>query len=295
MKIKIVTAIYSNLYGSEFGGRPNRGSHYIHSLESIIKMSDGDFIIYTSDEEKELIENKFSKFSNKKIITYDLKNSKFQKLFEKYKDYENAKTSDRSLEIQYLKLQWLNENNYDCDYIYWIDSGLSHCGIIPNKWLICKENFSNMSDYYYSTIFDNNFLTKLINFTNDKIFCITKENHMNFWSSQPNDMFTPNQYDQKWHVIGGLFGGKSEIVKKLWDLFYDYSFKTAEHYKTIWYEENILTIIFYNHNDLFVTKYFDIWWHENNTNTLYTEGKTIEEFLNEKKSFYKALEDIINN
>ena len=37
MKTKIVTAIYDNLFGSDLGGRINRGGHYRHSLKSLLK------------------------------------------------------------------------------------------------------------------------------------------------------------------------------------------------------------------------------------------------------------------
>ena len=51
MKIKFITSIYSDLHGTEFGGRPNRGSHYRYSLLSLLKMTDADFLCYTSDRE----------------------------------------------------------------------------------------------------------------------------------------------------------------------------------------------------------------------------------------------------
>ena len=53
MKTKIVTAIYDNLFGSDLGGRINRGGHYRHSLRSLLKMNDADFVCYTSEEEIE--------------------------------------------------------------------------------------------------------------------------------------------------------------------------------------------------------------------------------------------------
>jgi len=51
MSVKFITSIYSDLYGTEFGGRPNRGGHYRYSLLSLLKMTDADFLCYTSDRE----------------------------------------------------------------------------------------------------------------------------------------------------------------------------------------------------------------------------------------------------
>jgi len=51
MKIKFITCIYGNLWGTEMGGRPSRFGHYMHSLLSLLKMSDADFVCYTSEIE----------------------------------------------------------------------------------------------------------------------------------------------------------------------------------------------------------------------------------------------------
>ncbi len=53
MKTKFITCIYSDLNGTELGGRPGRGGHYRWSLMSLLKMTDADFVCYTSDREYE--------------------------------------------------------------------------------------------------------------------------------------------------------------------------------------------------------------------------------------------------
>lgn len=290
-KIKIVTAIYTRLGGTKFGGRGNRTYHYVLSLKSLMKMSDAEFIIYTSEEEKEMYELEFQDYTNKKILVHDLENSFFQKTLEKYKNYEESKSSDRCVEIQYLKFQWLRENNYDCDYIYWIDCGLSHVALIPNKWLTYKDRHRELKDYYYSDLFDNNLLHNLVSTTGDKIFLIAKENRRNPWAHQPLEMFN-EEYDYAWHIIGGLFGGKSSLVEDYCSMYYDYAIRTAETCNKIWYEENIMTVIFYNHKDKFIPQYFDVWMHEDNTKPEYIGGMEVEEYLKINKAFYKILEQI---
>ena len=78
MKTKIVTAIYDNLFGSDLGGRINRGGHYRHSLRSLLKMNDADFVCYTSEEEIEDLKKFFyvdNNISPKKLIikSFDLR------------------------------------------------------------------------------------------------------------------------------------------------------------------------------------------------------------------------------
>jgi hypothetical protein len=56
---KFITCIYDNLFGTELGGRISRGAHYRFSLLSLLKMTDADFICYTSQDEIEDLENFF--------------------------------------------------------------------------------------------------------------------------------------------------------------------------------------------------------------------------------------------
>ena len=58
-KVKFITSIYSDLYGTEYGGRMNRGGHYSYSLLSLLKMTDADFLCYTSDRELEPLKQFF--------------------------------------------------------------------------------------------------------------------------------------------------------------------------------------------------------------------------------------------
>ena len=59
MKVKFITSIYSDLYGTEYGGRINRGGHYRFSLLSLLKMTDADFLCYTSNREIESLQKFF--------------------------------------------------------------------------------------------------------------------------------------------------------------------------------------------------------------------------------------------
>ena len=51
MRVKFITAIYSNLNGTDYGGRQNRGNHYRWSLISLLRMTNAEFICYTSEDE----------------------------------------------------------------------------------------------------------------------------------------------------------------------------------------------------------------------------------------------------
>lgn len=292
MKIKFITCIYSNLAGSIFGGRSSRGGHYRWSLLSLLKMTNADFVCYTSSEEYDsLVEFFYRRHSidqeKFKIKIFDLKTSVFyEKLnFIKQKNIKFYTEWDRSLDIQYNKFFWFDMEDKTYDYYYWIDAGLSHCGLLPNKWLPYKDV---ESCWYHSDIFDNNFLSNLINYTDEKLFIIAKDNVRNYWSGTVDQKYY-DTFDMSYHIIGGLFGGKKDIFVEFVEKFKYYLNLMLENGETP-SEENILSLMNVNHSDVFVRKYFDTWWCMDNA-----PSGTSEEYFEKNKSFYKVLEEIINN
>lgn len=292
MKVKIITAIYTDLNGSKFGGRPDRRGHYRWSLLSLLKMTQADFLCYTSERELESLEdffyNQYKIDRNRlKIEAYDLENHYFLDLFSKYKDYDaciNHK-SDRCIEIQCMKFAWFKKEDSSYDYYFWFDAGLCHCGLIPNKYL-AKTGIHN-SQYYDSNIFDNTFLNNLINNTVDKFTIVSKENQRNYWSGTVNASHFKVP-DSSRHVIGGFFGGKKELWLEIVDLFENYLYKVTESDGRLYHEEDIMTLMFRNHPELFTDYQFDVWWHEDNY------SNCPEDFFKINKSFYKIIEEIAN-
>jgi hypothetical protein len=291
-KVKIITAIYSNLNGTELGGRPSRGGHYRWSLLSLLKMNDADFICYTSEEELNSLEQFFYDENNisrnqLQFSVFNLHNNEFSELISKYKDVEGIKRGDRCIEIQYMKFIWFLSEDMSYDYYFWIDSGLSHCGLIPNKYLTPGGHHSK--SYYESSLFNNNFLENLISNARDKFTLIGKENDRNYWSGTVNPIhFT--EYNRMIHIIGGVFGGKKELWIPIINLFREYIYKVTEHDKRLYHEEDILTLMFRNHPELFYNYYFETWWHENERIT----GIDMTEHVKNNKSFYKILEELNN-
>jgi hypothetical protein len=49
-----------------------------------------------------------------------------------------------------------------------------------------------------------------------------------------------------------------------------------------------MTLMYYNHKELFERKHFDIWWHEDER----VAGTDMAEHTRINKSFYKILEEI---
>jgi hypothetical protein len=291
MKTKIVTSIYSNLHGTEFGGRPSRGGHYRYSLRTLLKMSNADFVCYTSKEEIEDLKLFFYEQNNiseekLKLKIFDISNFSLTEKINKIKNVEETRLSDRCVEIQYGKFVWLLDelDVDDYDNVFWFDAGLSHSGLFPPKHM---NNIGYWEQHYDCGLFNTNFLTNLINFVGDKIVVCAKENVNNYWSGTvPNKYY--NEHCMERHIIGGFFGGKKENTRNYCNLFLSATNILLDSEPRLYFEENIMTLLYYNNNDLFNPLYFDIWWHEEDR----VSGLDLHEYTKTRKSFYKVIEEL---
>jgi hypothetical protein len=288
MSTKIITAIYSDLNGTELGGRPNRGSHYRYSLLSLLKMTDADFLCYTSDREIESLKEFFYSQNNisenqLKFQVFDLENCKFKDLINSRKNVDEIKRGDRCIEIQYSKFSWWWNEDKSYDNYYWVDAGLSHCGLIPLKYL--DEQHHSMRRFYESRLFSNDFLKNVIEDTGDKFLLFGKENDRNYWSGTVDPKWYVN-YDRSIHIIGGMFGGRRDKWDNIVTTFENYVQSVLGNDNGLPHEEQIMTLMYFNHQDLFYRKHFDIWWCRDNA----PQGTSDELFKN-NKSFFKILEE----
>lgn len=286
MRVKIITSIYSDLYGSDLGGRPGRKDHYRFSLLSLLKMTQADFVCYTSERELEDLKEFFYKIHNisedkLKFVLFDLSQNEYVDLINSVKNVEDIKKSDRCYEIQYSKFSWFKNEDKSYDYYFWFDAGLSHTGLIPNKYLSAP----GYQFYYEASLFNNDFLKNLIEYSEDKFVLVAKENSRNYWEGTVDPKFY-TKYDNSVHIIGGFFGGKTELWDKIVNQFNDYLNLILPEQKRLFYEEHFMSLMYQNHKEWFKTLNFDIWWHEDN----FKEGT--KEFFEKNKSFYKILTEL---
>jgi len=286
MRVKIITCIYSDLSSLNMGGRSHRKDHYRFSLLSLMKMSNADFLCYTSEREIEDLKNFFYILHNVseeklKFEVYDLTNSDYADVLNPLKELSDKFVSDRSYEIQYSKFSWYNKEDKSYDYYFWFDAGLSHTGLIPDKYLSGK----GYQVYFESSLFNDNFLNNLLNYCEDKFVIVAKENSRNYWEGTVDNQYY-NVYDNSVHIIGGFFGGKKELWDKVVPTFDQYVRLILPIQKKFFYEEHFMSLMYQNHKEWFKTLNFDIWWHEDN----FKEGS--KEFFDKNKSFYKILEEL---
>ena len=215
-----------------------------------------------------------------KFVLFDLSKNEYAELISSVKNFDEIRTSDRCYDIQYSKFSWFKNEDKSYDYYFWFDAGLSHTGLIPDKYLSAPGH----RFYYEASLFNDKFLDNLITFSDDKFVIVAKENSRNYWEGTVDSKFYTT-YDNSVHIIGGFFGGKTELWDKVVKQFDEYVRLIIPEQKKLFYEEHYMSLMYQNHKDWFKTLNFDIWWHEDN----HKEGS--KEFFEQNKSFYKILEE----
>lgn len=284
MKSQFVTCLYDRLYGTKFCGRQNRGQHYKWSLSSIAKCQT-PISCYTSSREAAPLDNYFKEqCGNITLKPWDLDTFYF------HEDVEKVRASNeefyrhshfwmfRCVELMWGKFLFIQkeiEESPDLDYIFWIDSGLSHSGIIHSRF---NPNYSHNINFRY----DKDLSTLRLPFDNSLIFtpkfmqyliAYTGDNILNIVSSVRQHSFLPTQGLDKGSVIGGIFGGKRNIML-------DYCHEVISQFEDLLSsghlvkEEQIMTRILAE--DKFPTKVFrfDTWYHGDWDKSYYNRNLT---------------------
>ena len=284
--LTFVTCIYDDLFGTEFGGRPHPTRKYFYGLESAMKM-DSPFVIFTwpkdvirvSDYFKEFLgEEKFNKFVM--VVEYDLYQTEIREVIKKEKEHNTKIPGDRSHDVmlgKFLMMKRAIESNYfNTETFFWIDSGLSSSSLFPNKYLDLE---SRERRYSSCSLFTPKVVNHLLENSTDKILLI-KMNEVGYWFDKSH--LSPG--DGTWYIIGGLFGGKKDLMM---DFCNDSINSFLDHLinkKTLYTEEQIMTIIRSFNKERFNIIEFDVWHHENSGD--WVQGKIIG-----KRNFYKIFEE----
>lgn len=263
-KTLLITSIYSDLWGTEYGGRPSRKIHYRESLLNIINLNVDKIICFTSNREIDDL-NKFFYMKHNiskdllEFRVFELNNSKYFKEISSLKDLDKMKTIDRCFEIQYNKFFWFSliddKDNYD--RLYWIDAGLSHGGLFPDEYW---DKNRGTEKRYHINLFNSKFIEYVNEKTKDKLLLLKKNNGGQFFWSQTLPKQYYDEYNNKNHIIGGMFGGKLSHLTTFIDEFEKLLKKLLTYEKELFMEEQIMSCLYVNHINLFTTLDFDDWY-----------------------------------
>lgn len=286
----IVTCFYTNLHGTKYGGRSHRKNHYLHSLASLLKITNADFIIYCDPLEEPMLKDFVEPIAKTKvtIFKYSLDDFYMKGLFDQYKDFNHAASSQRCQEIQYLKSYWMNEvEGYE--YVFWIDVGISYSGLIPDKHLIHTEK--DVLEYFNSSLFCDDLVNGMKNSTEEKFLLFAINNI--YPSPYRRNILDGEMNTIEYHAIAGILGGKRNVVNQFHNMFNDTAIDLIEGLNAVHDEECIYQIIWNKMPEFFNIQKFEMWWHEDNLHSIYQDHPERIELVKHLKSFYNVIEDLI--
>lgn len=277
----LVTCVYNNLYDSPIGGRHGRLIHYTKSLSTITQMNQ-DIVVYTSEEDKKvLLEDDTIRNSNKiKFIIYDLYSDKNHQYYQKRKIELGQTKSDRCYEIMHNKVIWMNNHiNDGYENIYWIDAGLSYGALFPSRF----RGSLNYNEYYNNSLFTEKIFENL-NKIKDKIIILGGNQLFHIFDGPYNHLFNaPIKHSERYHIIGGFFGGDTSSVKKFVLNYIEVLNKMIE-LNLLEREEQLLTLLYNTHESDFHMLEFTTWHHEESDMAKYNKPN--------EKYFYKIFEEL---
>jgi hypothetical protein len=269
MKTKFVTAFYTDIKGFPFFGHEYfaREERYLHSLRVLNNM-ENEIICYCNDTEIEKLKKHVESF-NLTNVTLKVSNLKDFPLSERM---EKIKTDTEGFKF-YHEVDWnkifLLQKEYDetYDYIYWIDVGLSHHGLFPNKYNPNSELATGMSydfnTYSFTNLFNNRLVVGLNNFVGDKL--INLSNELKFHSTTELNNILQGGYEYRGLSVGGILGGHISKLKFFIERFFELGNKSLDQ-NFILNHEAIISFMYEESKENFETFLFQTWYHADTPN-----------------------------
>lgn len=278
MKNTLVTAIYFSSPMSRMGGRGYDFEFYEAPFRNIINLG-CNLVVYSHSSEINKIENFFKKYNfvDYKIIDFDLNQYKHSDKIYELKEIgglidENGLVSDRDymsndrnhhlclLKPYFLK-HTIENNLFESENYYWVDAGLFHHGIFPETHGGI-ERFTKVKDEKYWPILENNICNPTL------LERLENKNKTDFifmgidgYCGATPWYYTFTDINKMSHIIGGLFGGKKEIVLELEKEFDEMTTKIFnENILTL--EEEVLSMLYSISYNKYKHISFKTWYHD---------------------------------
>lgn len=284
----IITCIYDDLFGTEFGGRPHPTRKYYFGIESLTKL-EAPIIIYTWPKNVEHVIEYYSNFLGKerfekqiKVFEFDLYKSPLYEIIKTIKKPEHGLKNDRSYDLMIAKYLMakdaISTNPFSSNYFFWMDAGLSNSALFPDKYLEQSDPEKRYSD---CLLFTPKVTDQLIANCNNNLL-LFRLNAVGHWFDPRHIKMEENE--NPWYIIGGIFGGNPIIFSKFCDDVINLFINHIENNKILYLDEQLMTmIISYERNrSEFIN--FGTWYHENS-------GEWTNSQRQNKKAFYSIFED----
>ena len=296
METRLVTAFFSN-YGKSKETHPfylhttvARFHRYQYSLLQLTELN-LPITVYCSSNVEELLKSLIidNNITNIDLIVKDLKDFKCSSKTVPIKNKHKGKF-DFYVELGWSKIEMLRDMlKYNEKYIYWIDCGLSHRGLWPDKYAKYPDRLTGMShdieNYQFNKVFNPNFFKNINKWVGKKLINI--KNHQHFHPSEKIKEVLGNIKCCDGQTIGGILGGYRPLLEEFLNEF-DKRANICIEKEYLLNHEGILTHMAETEPNKYKSWKFTTWYHEN------TGGMpwVTPEWLSTQTSFYKFLKEI---
>lgn len=256
-KTLFVTCFYNGLDNTKLGGRVGRLWHYFHGLKTIISMG-SDVVVYTSENDRQHLESAINQSmypENVKIVNYDLYSHPYHEYFQKCL---NGTKYDRCYEVMHGKPMWMSNHLDDgYDSVYWIDCGLSHGGLFPNRY----RTGTGFESFFTCNLFSPKMVENL-NKIEDKFVILYGDQTYHLFEAAPSGLFFKEfPRDENCHIVGGMFGGPVNTVRKFCQ-DYENLMKEMVELNCFEREEHLMTVLYFRDKNMYHPLKFTTWHHE---------------------------------
>jgi hypothetical protein len=264
MKTKFITAFYTDLKGFPFfcHENPAREERYLHSLRVLNNMNT-ELICYCNDTQESFLRSYMQEFALNNVILKisNLKDFKFAARMQKIK----ADTANFQFyhEVDWNKI-YLLEKEYDhqYDYIYWIDVGLSHHGLFPNKYNpnahLATGYSKDFETYSFTDLFNSVLVEKLNKFSDTKLINI--QNAQQWHNTRDLNRILNLNFIYQGLSTGGILGGHTSKLQWFINTFDNWAHKSLDT-NFILNHEAIISAIYESHPENFSNFLFQTWYH----------------------------------
>ena len=264
-KTKLVTAYYTDVSGPPFfgHGEPARHERYLHSMRVLNGMN-VEISCYCNETQFEFLSNYIDKFELSNINLKISNLTDLPVLDKMLKIKESTNSFNFYHEVDWNKIYLLNkEYDESYEYIYWIDVGLSHHGIFPNKYNpnaeLATGFSSDFNTYSFTKLFSPELFNGINNFVDDKLISI--ENQVHFHSTLQLGEVFEKHYNYPSLSVGGILGGNVSKLKWFIDKFNTLGDISLEK-NIILNHEAIISFIKEETPENFNNYRFQTWYHE---------------------------------
>lgn len=296
----LVSAIYKNGPTSIIGGRGRDIHFYISSLRNIANLN-LPFVLYCDPVDVEEYTNILARyFKEFWVFGFSLKDYQFYKeiITEKEKLNSLSSINDRNEILCHNKMFFLEKTILKqlpnaTDIYLWIDSGLTHHGIVPEKvGGVELLTFPDASKYYpanIKNIFNPTLSEKYkTHIPTDKLyFCA---HYINYQMNDNLKEYTKQLFSLKeiscgYHLIGGIFGGRSNLILDIIPAYTSLLKYINIDHKYITLEEELFSLLYAAMPEKFNLDIFTTWW-------FFSPGERTGYLNEDGDSFYKIFKRI---